>query len=162
MATDPPADLVLAPLKGEPRTLAEWVTTFHLAVVVLDPFTYESAWLLEEAGRILSCYSAADVRVAWVVTGTPAEAREFLGPWADRLLTFTDPDRAAVRALGLSELPAFVHIDMGCRIAAVAEGWRTAEWRAALSELSRTLSWSQPAIPGPDAPGPFPGAPALA
>lgn len=162
MATDPPADLVLSPLKGEARALSEWVTTFHLAAVALDPFTYESAWLLEEAGRILSCYSAADVRVGWIVTGTPQQAREFLGPWAERLLTFTDPDRAVVKALGLEELPAFVHIDMGCHLAAVAEGWRIAEWRAALGELSRTLSWSHPAIPGPGAPGPFPGAPALA
>jgi hypothetical protein len=162
MATDPPADLSLAPLKGEPRTLAEWVTTFHLAIVVVDPFTYESAWLLEEAGRILLTYSAADVRVGWVVTGTPEQAKEFLGPWAEQLLTFTDPDRAVVTALGLTQLPAFVHIDMACKAAAVAQGWDVEQWRAALGELSRTLSWTHPAVPGPAAPGPFPGSPALA
>jgi hypothetical protein len=159
MATDPPAALVLAPLQGEPRTIAEWVTTFHLALVAVDPFTYESAWLLEEAGRILDTYSAADVRVGWLVTGSADEARQFLGPWAEKLLTFTDPERQAVKALGLEQLPAFVHIDMAGQVASAAEGWQPDEWRSAIAELALTLSWTQPSIPGPGAPGPFRGSP---
>jgi len=161
MVTDPPADLELAPLSGEPRSIAQWVTTFHLGMVVLDPFTYESAWLLEEAGRILTGFTAADVRVAWLVTATPAEARQFLGPWADTLLTFTDPDRAAVKALGLASLPAFVHIDMAGKVAASAEGWDPPAWKAVAHELAAVLSWLPPVIPSLDAPGPYAGAPAL-
>ena len=161
MATDPPAELSLAPINGEPRTIAEWVTTFHLAMVVLDPFTLESSWLLDEAGRILTEFSAADVRVAWLVTGTAAEARQFLGPWADEVLTFADPDRTAVKALGLTTLPAFVHIDNAVKVAAAAEGWDPIAWRAAVDELATVLSWNRPPIPGPKAPGPFPGSPAL-
>ena len=30
----------------------------------------------------------------WVVTASAEEAKQFLGPWADELLTFADPDRA--------------------------------------------------------------------
>ncbi|MGI8662305.1 MAG: hypothetical protein ACR2LQ_03725 [Acidimicrobiales bacterium] len=161
MATDPPADLELTALTGEPRSLAAWVTTFHLGLVVLDPFTYESAWLLEEAGRILDGFSAADVRVAWLVTAGPDEAKQFLGPWAEKLLTFTDPERVAVKAMGLDALPAFVHIDMAGKIASSAEGWDPPIWKAAVNELALALSWSAPAIPGPHAPGPFAGAPAF-
>jgi hypothetical protein len=84
VATDLPGDLVLAPVGGEPRTVAEWLTTFQLALVVLDPFTLESSWLLDTTGRILDHFREADVRVAFVVTGTEAEAKEFLGPWALR------------------------------------------------------------------------------
>src|SRR5437016_843696 len=40
MATDPPPDLVLTPLNGEPRSVDDWVTLFPLALVVLDPYTY--------------------------------------------------------------------------------------------------------------------------
>src|SRR5437764_3807518 len=112
MPTSPPPDLELAPLTGEPRTIGAWVTLFNLAVVVVDPYTYESAWLLDEAGRILSDYTAADVRVGWVVTATAAEAKQFMGPWADGLLTFADPDRQFVKAIGLQSLPAFVPITM--------------------------------------------------
>ncbi len=97
MATDPPPDLVLTPLNGEPRGIDDWVTLFPLALVVLDPYTYESAWLLEEAGRILTSFTAADIRVGWLTTSSADEAREFLGPWADKLLTFVDPDREASR-----------------------------------------------------------------
>ena len=105
MATDPPADLLLAPINGEPRTIAEWLTTFQLAAVVLDPFTNESAWILDTAGRVLLHFREADCRVAFIVTGTADEARQFLGPWADKVLTFADPDRAVVRGLVLNELP---------------------------------------------------------
>ena len=161
MATDPPGDLLLSPLQGEPRTVAQWVTTFHLAVVVVDPFTYESAWLLEEAGRVLTTFTAADVRVGWLVTGTADEARQFLGPWAEDLLTFADPDREAVKALGLQSLPAWVHIDMLGHVAEAVEGWQPVEWRPALHALANILSWIAPVVPGPKAPGPFPGSPAL-
>lgn len=162
MATDPSPELVLTPLNGEPRPIADWVTLFPLAVVALDPYTYESAWLLEEAGRILSSFTAADVRVGWLVTATAPEAREFLGPWAERLLTFADPDREAVKGLGLQTLPAFVVVDMAGKLGAVAEGWDPAAWRTAVGGLADILSWSKPSIPGPGAPGPYPGTPALA
>ena len=162
MATDPPPELLLTPLNGEARPIEDWVTLFPLALVALDPYTYESAWLLEEAGRILSSFTAADVRVGWLVTSTASEAREFLGPWADQLLTFSDPEREAVKALGLQTLPAFVVVDMAGKIGAVAEGWDPTAWRAAVAGLAEILDWSRPAIPGPKAPGPYPGTPALA
>jgi hypothetical protein len=53
VAKDPPADLVLTSLGGEARPLPEWLTTFHLATVALDPYTNESAWILPTATRIL-------------------------------------------------------------------------------------------------------------
>src|SRR6188472_4393508 len=92
-------DLELAPLGGEARPLSEWVTNFHLALVVLDPYTNESAWLLETAGRVLRNFAQADCRVAWAVTAKPDDARRFLGPWAAEFLTFADPDRELVKAL---------------------------------------------------------------
>src|SRR5437763_345164 len=134
MATDPPPDLILAALTSEPKTVEAWVTLFPLVIVVLDPFTYESAWILDEAGRILQLFTAADVRVGFVVTGTPAETKQFLGPWADELLAFPDPERTAVKALGLESLPALVHIDMAARVAGAAEGWDPPAWRAVLND----------------------------
>ncbi|MGH9139216.1 MAG: hypothetical protein ACRD0G_19580 [Acidimicrobiales bacterium] len=160
-ATDPPADLQLAPLRGEPRAVSEWLTTFHLCLVALDPFTNESAWILDTAGRLLSTYTAADVRVGWLVTGTPEEATEFLGPWADRLLTFADPDREVVKSLGLEELPALVHLNVSGAVEGSAEGWRPEGWRSVLDNLSRLLSWTRPAIPAPGDPAAFHGTSAL-
>jgi hypothetical protein len=162
MATDPAPDLVLTPLHGEPRGIEDWTTLFPLALVVLDPYTYESAWLLEEAGRILTSFTAADVRVGWLVTATVDEAREFLGPWATELLTFADPQREVVKGLGLATLPAFVVINMANKVEAVAEGWDPASWRAAVGQLATILDWSRPTIPGSGAPRPYPGTPAVA
>jgi hypothetical protein len=160
VATDPPADLTLDPINGDARTIAEWLTTFQLAAVVLDPFTNESSWILETAGRILTHFTGADCRVAFVVTGTDDEARQFLGPWADKLLTFADPDRAVVKGLALNELPAFVQIRGDRKLAAVAEGWDPAQWRDVAHSLAKNMSWSAPLVPALGDPSPYAGSPA--
>jgi hypothetical protein len=157
VATDPPADLRLAPINGEAGTIAEWLTTFQLAVVVLDPFTNQSAWIIETAGRVLTHFREADCRVAFVVTGTADEARQFLGPWADKVLTFADPDRAVPKGLGLNELPAFLHIRGDRTVAAAAEGWDPEEWRVVAESLADNNSWSVPLIPTNGDPSPYAG-----
>jgi hypothetical protein len=161
MASDPPADLLLDPLGGEARTVGAWLTTFHLCLVVLDPYTNESSWILETSGRLLQSYSAADVRVAFLVTASDSEAQQFLGPWADRVLVFTDPDREAVKALGLDSLPALVHLNISGAVEDSAEGWDPDAWRRVAENLSRILDWSRPIIPAPGDPTAFAGTPAL-
>ncbi len=160
MATAPPADLRLAPINGEAGTIADWLTTFQLAGVVLDPFTNESAWIIETAGRILMHFREADCRVAFIVTGTADEARQFLGPWADKVLTFADPDRAAVTAFGLNELPAFLQVRGDLHVPAAAEGWDPEQWRAVAASLAKNMSWSAPLIPALGDPSPYAGSPA--
>jgi hypothetical protein len=157
VATDPPADLTLAPINGEPRTVADWVTTFQLAAVVVDPFTNESAWILDTAGRVLLHFREADCRVAFIVTGTADEARQFLGPWADKVLTFADPERASVKALGLNELPAFIQIRGDLHVAAAAEGWDPEQWSGVAASLAKNMSWSAPLIPAYGDPSPYAG-----
>lgn len=161
MSTDPSPDLVLSPINGEGRTVREWLTTFHLAFVALDPFTYESAWILETAGRILTTFEQADVRVAFLCAGTPEECRMFLGPWARDVLTFSDAERTAIAGFGLEKLPALVHLAMDGTIANSAEGWDPAEWRVVADHLAKVTSWLPPVIPIASDPGPFEGSPAL-
>jgi hypothetical protein len=161
VATDPPADLTLAPINGEARSIADWVTTFQLAAVVVDPFTNESSWILETAGRVLLHFREADCRVAFIVTGTADEARQFLGPWADKVLTFADPDRAVVKALALNELPAFVQIRGDLHVAAAAEGWDPEQWSQVAASLAKNMSWSTPLIPAYGDPSPYAGSAAI-
>ncbi len=159
MATDPPSDLVLSPLEGRPRTVPEWLTTFHLLLVALDPGGRPSAWILPTAERVLTDYDQANCRVAWLVAGDDGEARRFLGKRADAILTFVDPDRTAVKAFGLASLPAIVHLGMDGRVVNAVEGWDPMAWRALTVDLSRIVAWTRPVIPAPRDPGPFPGAP---
>jgi len=153
-------EVKLTALGGEARTLDEWLTTFQLVMVVIDPYTHESAWLLETAGRILANFQGADCRAGWLVTADERDARRFLGPWANELLTFADPNRDLVAALELRALPALVHIRQDCAVVGVAEGWEPNEWRAITDELGRAMSWSHPTIPAAGDPGPFKGSPA--
>jgi hypothetical protein len=157
-----PGDLKLDPVQGDGHTLSEWLTTFQMAVVVLDPFTHESAWILETAGKMLQTYRGADCRVAWLVTGDEQQAQQFLGPWAKEILTFADPDRAAVKALGLERLPAFLHVRQDLTVVGASEGWDPAAWRDITVGLSKAMSWSKPTMPGDGAPAAYEGTPALA
>jgi len=154
-------DLTLTPLTGDAKTLHQWLTTFHLASVVLDPFTNESAWILKTAARILRQFSGAAVRINFIVTCDASDARAFLGPYADEFLVFCDPDRVAVKALGLTELPAFVLIKSDGSVPVAAQGWTSAEWKEVAAAVAVLTSWSRPTIPAPGDPGSFRGTPAL-
>lgn len=161
MPTELPADFVLTPIRAKGRSLEEWLTTFHLASVVIDPYTNESAWILDTAARVLRELRGADVRVNLVVTGPPDDAEAFLGPLAEEFLVFTDPDRALVRALGLERLPAFVFVQQDGSVPASAEGWDPDAWREVAHTIARITSWSRPTIPERGDPLPYAGSPAL-
>ena len=150
---------MLSSISGSARSVRQWLTTFHLLFVAVDPNNDRSAWIVPTAGRVLSLYDQADCRVAWLVAGTPTEARKFLGRWSSEILTFADPDLAAVRGFGLGSLPAIVHVGMDGSVVNAVEGWDPLEWRRLTAELSRIMSWSRPSIPLPTDPGPFAGAP---
>lgn len=152
---------MLSALNGDTRPLEEWVTTFHLASVVLDPYTNESSWVLPTAVRILDALRGADVRVNLVVTCGPDEAAQYLGPLVEQFLVFCDPDRSFVRALGVGSLPAFVFVRGDGTVQASAEGWDPAGWRAVATTIAHTTSWIAPRIPAPGDPSPFRGTPAL-
>ena len=155
MATTISTDVTLTPLTGRARTLEEWLTTFHLAVVALDPFTREGAWILPIATRVLTHFSQADVRVALLLPATPDECRLFLGPWVNSLLTFADPDREAIKGMGLDRLPVFAHVAMDGTLEGKAEGWQPAEWQSVADNMAKVLSWTSTVVERDGDPAPF-------
>jgi len=148
-------ELTLKALDGEGRTLREWLVTFHLAFVALDPFTSQGAWILPVGTRVLTQFAQADVRTALVVTATADECRTFLGPWVDRLLVFPDPDRTIVNSFELPRLPALVHVAMDGSVAGLATGWNPREWQQVLNHLAEVTAWTPPTLPAAGDPGPF-------
>jgi hypothetical protein len=162
VAANPPLDLQLTPLGRDGRALSTWLTTFHLASVILDPYTNESSWILPTAARILQGFAGAAVRANILITCSGDEAREFLGPLADEFLVFVDPDRTAVKALGIETLPAFVFVQGDGTVPAAAEGWDPDTWRAVADTIAHVTSWTRPTIPAPGDPMAYRGTPALA
>ena len=161
VASNPALETKLTSLGGETRPLEEWLTTFHLASVVLDPYTNESSWVLKTAARILESLRGTDARVNFVVTADADGAKAFLGPLTDEFLVYCDPDRAFVRTLGLAQLPAFVFIRLDGTLQACAEGWDAAQWREVAEQIATATAWISPTIPVAGDPGPFHGTPAL-
>ena len=160
MVTQVSEDVKLAAIGGEARSLEEWLTTFQLLTVVLDPYTHESAWILQTARRFLANFQGADCRVAWTVTADERDAKRFLGPLADEFLPFTAPDRSLGQGLGLERLPALVYIRQDLVVVGQAEGWNPPEWEHVGALVGKVNSWSHPQLPASGDPGPFPGSPA--
>jgi hypothetical protein len=166
VALTPSPNLILSPLaldtNAHPaRALGEWLTTFHLAAVVLDPYTNESSWIINTAVRILRSFGDSATRTSLIVTATAEETRSFLGPLAKEFLVFTDPERAAVKAFGLTTLPAFAFIRSDGTMPAVAQGWNALEWRSVAQTIADTTAWTAPHIPATGDPVSFSGTPAL-
>lgn len=160
-AAEVPADLQLTAVDGQTRSIDEWLITFQMLGVVLDPFTYESSWILGTAGRVMETYREASLRTCFVVTGTIEEAKQFCGPWLDRVLVFADPDRAFVKAAGLEALPALFHLRQNRQFGGIAQGWQPEQWRALSNQVAAERRWSSPVIPTAADPVAYAGSAAL-
>lgn len=150
-------DPELDPINGDARPFSDWMTTFPMLAGVIDPYTHESAWLLDTIKRIFHHYRGAGVRVAWLATGPADGVQKFLGPYAEEFLTFADPTGAAPKALGIETLPALVLVRQDGEIVASAEGWDPKSWREVTSTLDELTGWTGLNIPGPKDPRPYTG-----
>lgn len=149
----------LDPINGDARPFSEWLTTFPMLLGVIDPHTHESSWLLDTIRRVFAHYREAGVRVAWLATAPAVGTKAFLGPYAEEFLTFSDPDYAATRALGLDTIPALVFVKQDGTIAATAQGWNPETWRDVSDAIEELTDWTPIAIPGPGDPAPYAGTP---
>lgn len=161
VASAPDASTELAVAGGESRPLSDWLTTFPLVLAVIDPYTHESAWLLDTIRRIFANFSGADCRVAWLVTADTAGAEQFLGPLRHEFLTYVDPDRVFVKALDVAALPALVALRQDGSLLGAAEGWDPPRWRDVTAALAQLTSWSKPVVPAKGDPVAYPGTPPL-
>lgn len=151
------SDPELNPINGEARPFSDWLTTFPMLVGAIDPYTHESSWLLDTVKRIFHHYSGAGVRVAWMATGPVDGVKSFLGPYGEEFLAFADEDRSAVKAIGLSTLPALALVRQDGEIIGSAEGWDPKGWRAITDLLAEQTGWSALQVPGAKDPAPYPG-----
>ena len=89
-------DVEIQEIEGGKTLFRDSLTTFPIAMVILDPYTLESSWILDTADRVLSHFQGADVRVAFVVAGSgnssvpgidktwEAKFNNFTGNWSEK------------------------------------------------------------------------------
>ena len=159
VATDPPADLMLAPINGEPRTHRR--VAHHLPARRRRARPVHERELLAPRDGRPGAHPLHRRRLPRRLRRHRHGRRgpQFLGPWADRVLTFADPDRAAVKALGLNELPAFVHIRGDRKVVGAAEGWDPLEWRDVAEGLAKQRAGPPRSSPRPATRRPTPAPP---
>ncbi|MDQ3946495.1 MAG: hypothetical protein M3357_15365 [Actinomycetota bacterium] len=156
MPTDPDPSLELTTMRGVTRTINEWTTSFHLALVILPGRPEGAAWV-RVGRRIAEVLGGSDCRPAFMVVGNERAARRVLGDAVDSYLCFLDPEGAAVKGLGIARVPAFVHVRLDTTVAGAAEGWDPDAWDDAVERLAKEMAWTKPLIPAPGDPRPFPG-----
>ncbi|MGH9023818.1 MAG: hypothetical protein ACRDV9_12095 [Acidimicrobiia bacterium] len=156
MAKDPDPTTLLHTLDGKSRSLDDWTTMFHMLLVVM-PARPEVAPYLAIGSRILHVFQGADCRGALLVTNNADHTRRILGDAAERFLVFVDPQRQVVESLGLTRLPALVHLRQDASLAEAVEGWDPPAWRALSARLATEMSWSHPMLPAPGDPPAFVG-----
>jgi hypothetical protein len=158
MAKNPDPSIKLTSSKGQTRTLDDWSTMFHLCLVILPPRP-EAAKFIPIAERIFKVFGDADCRTAFCVAGNEFIARGVLGDAEDRCMTFCDPDRELVTSLGLTHLPAFVHLRQDTTVLTATEGWDPHEWQRVAKAIAKELKWSCPEVSGHGDPPATPGWP---
>lgn len=142
MAKNPDPDLALTSIAGTTRTLDDWSTMFHLALVVL-PDKPEAAEFLPVVDKLFNLFGDADCRTAIVVPNSAAIARRILGGYERKCLVFVDPDRALVGSLGIEALPAFVHLRQDTSLVDAAEGWSLDGWQRVANGLTEAMKWGR-------------------
>jgi hypothetical protein len=154
----PDPNLKLTSSKGVTRTLDDWATMFHLCLVMLPPRP-EAAIYIPIARRIFAVFGDADCRTAYCVMGNEFIARGVLGEAEQEALTFCDADGELVTSLGLTHLPALVHLRQDTSLVAGAEGWDPATWQDVVKEIAKAMSWTYPEVARAGDPPPTPGWP---
>src|SRR3954452_14167115 len=101
---------------------------FHLCLVILPPRPEASVYI-PIARRIFQVLGDADCRTAYCVVGNEFIAKGVLGAAEQEALVLTDPDGSLVASLGITHLPAFVHLRQDTTLVDAAEGWNVAEWQ---------------------------------
>ncbi|MSO38409.1 MAG: hypothetical protein EXQ69_09210 [Acidimicrobiia bacterium] len=158
MARNPDPGLELATIAGVSRTLDDWSTMFHLCLVILPDRPEADQWI-PVAKRIFDVLGDSNARCAYVVTGGPLIAGRILAGEETRVLTFVDPDSLLPKSLGLTHLPAFVHLRQDTSVGEVAQGWDPVAWQQVASSVGEMMAWSVPDItpPGSSSPAPTAG-----
>jgi hypothetical protein len=158
VAQNPDPNLELTSIKGVARTVDDWATVFHLAIVVLPPRPEASAWV-PVIDRMYRTLGDSDARTCVCVNGNEMVARRILGDAVDRWLTFCDPDERLALGLGLERLPAFVHLRQDTSLVDAAEGWSASAWQRVADGVAQASRWTSPVIADRHNPPPTPGWP---
>ena len=137
-----PAELKLTTIDGDSYSVRDWLTSYPFLLVAIDPYTIQSSWILDTASRIFDHYAPADIRVGWICAADEEGCREFLGPLADRYLTFCDPESSAIDGLRLNALPSLVHIRSDGFLQ-LAESWDPKEWEQVCDWVSKIMAWTE-------------------
>ena len=158
---------VLTPLvdggNGQPCPVMEWLTTFHLASVVLDPYTNESSWILRAASRVLEqflwlrCTHQSD-RHRWPRSrGARSSVRSPTGSSCSAT-PLVRPSRQSAS----DQLPAFVFNSGRRGRRCGRRGLESARVGSGLADAIAAVTWwTSIPVPGPGDPGPFRGSPSL-
>ncbi len=137
-----PPEYKFGNLAGTEYKLRDWLTSYPLLLVAIDPYTAQSSWILDTAVRIFRHFQPADIRVGWICTGDVEATKAFLGPLAEEFLTISDPKAELCKELGIGVLPSLVHIRVD-GFTQHADSWDPQVWTKVTDWVATIAAWSK-------------------
>jgi hypothetical protein len=135
--------LQITSLNGISHSLDDLTTMFTQVWVVLPPRA-EAKEFEKIINSIFKTYGDSDARCAILIPGDIRSARLVEGSIDINAQYFTDEDFKICDALGITSLPALIHIRQDTSVANIANGFDINAWNNTCKEISKALRWTTP------------------
>ena len=145
MTTTPNPTLEISSINGKSHSLDDLTTMFTQVWVVL-PARGEAKDYEKVAKSIFKTFGDSDARCAILIPGDPRSAELVKETLDLNVQYFTDPDFKVCDALGVTSLPALVHIRQDTSVANIANGFDVEQLNATCKNIAKALRWTTPSF----------------
>ena len=143
MASTTNPTLQITSLNGISHTLDDLTTMFTGVWVVLPP-RGEAKEYENVIQQIFKTYGDSDARCAILIPGDIRSANLVKDSLDINVQYFSDVDFKVCDALGVTSLPALVHVRQDTSVANIVNGFDIEEWNNVCKNISTKLRWTKP------------------
>ena len=145
MTTSPNPTLEITAINGNTRSLDDLTTMFTQVWIVLPP-RGEAKDFEAVVNKVFKTFGDSDARCAVLVPGDERSAKLVQDSIDVNAQFFLDTDFKVCDALGVTALPALVHIRQDTSVANIANGFDADEWNATCKKIATALRWTSPSF----------------
>lgn len=150
MTTKTNPNLEIRSMNGNTHSLDDLTTMFAQLWIIL-PSRAEAKDFEDIANEIFKTFGDSDARCAILIPGDERGAKLVKESMDVHAQYFLDIDFKVCDALGVSALPALVHIRQDTSVANIANGFDLEEWNKVCKKIADALRWTTPNFNNVDA-----------
>ncbi len=137
--------LEITSLNGTTRTLDDLTTMFTQVWIAL-PARGEAKEYEGVISSIFKTFGDSDARCAILIPGDIRGAELVKESMNINFQYFVDPDFEVCKALGITSLPAIVHVRQDTSVANIVNGFDVNKWHEVSKKIGKVLRWTTPSF----------------